>query len=271
MCGSQAHGSQPLPLVSFQWWGAHWSHLGPTTWGRHRQRPLSSSHGMFCRDPRTLQSQPAGGRATEILADNQNSPPEDIHEGGGPAWEGIRQRRSLQITCDSQDHRAFPRGPALAAWPPALLHRLPSRLLAQAGAATCWNPVAQHVASQKPGQVLSLVAPRAIPKPGHAGSPYSRWQPFVLAWVSPVKSGLHRSQRSCSLHMHCPVTGSQGAPCTCSLHKHCQVTGSQGAPSTAPYGSHSQAERNGHHSRNKEGKQGVTRRLKEARLPSSNP
>ena len=118
-----------------------------------------------------------------------------------------------------------------------------SCLQAQAGAVTCWNPVAQHVASQKPGQVLSLVAPRAIPKQGHAGSPYSRWQPFGLVWVSPVKPGLHRSQRSCSLHMCCPVTGSQGAP------------------STAPSGSHSQAERNGHHSRNKEGKQGVIRRL----------
>lgn len=59
LCGSQAHGSQPRPLASFQWWGAHWSHLGPTTWGRHRQRPLSSSQGMSRRAPRTLQSQPA--------------------------------------------------------------------------------------------------------------------------------------------------------------------------------------------------------------------
>lgn len=55
--GSQAQGSQPRPLASFQWEGAHWSHLGPTTLGRHKQRPLSSSQGMSCRAPKMLQSQ----------------------------------------------------------------------------------------------------------------------------------------------------------------------------------------------------------------------
>ena len=57
---------------------------------------------------------------------------------------------------------------------------------------------------------------------------YSRWQPWGLAKVSPVKPGLQRSQRS---------------PCTCSLHTHWPVSGSQGAPGTAPSGSHSQAEK----------------------------
>lgn len=66
---------------------------------------------------------------------------------------------------------------------------------------------------------------------------YSRWQPWGLAKVSPVKPGLQRSQRS---------------PCTCSLHTHWPVSGSQGAPGTAPSGSHSQAERQKQHQSSEE-------------------
>lgn len=75
---------------------------------------------------------------------------------------------------------------------------------------------------------MDLVAPCSLPPAMPGWALYSRWQPCGLVWVSPVKPGLHRSQRS---------------PCTCSLHTHCPVTGSQGAPGTAPSGSHSQAER----------------------------
>lgn len=85
--GSQLQGSQPLPLASFQKEGAHWSHLGPTTLGRHKQRPLSSSQGISRRAPRMLQSQPVGGRADEHRqVPTERLAPENMHQRG-PALE----------------------------------------------------------------------------------------------------------------------------------------------------------------------------------------
>lgn len=56
--GWQSQGRQPRPLAMSQCSAAHWSHSAPTTLGRQEHCPVSSSQGMSCRVPSTLQEHP---------------------------------------------------------------------------------------------------------------------------------------------------------------------------------------------------------------------
>lgn len=58
LLGSQLHGSQPLPLATFQWLGAQWSHARPTTFCRHWHWPVARWHTQSSRSIHWLRSVP---------------------------------------------------------------------------------------------------------------------------------------------------------------------------------------------------------------------